>query len=309
MDGRNTETVWNVALFLAYAVLGASSFVGAKAGLPFFPPLLFGALRLDLGAVLLVGYVYASRSYWRPRSRTDLVATLLTGVVTIGLAIPLLYLGQQYVSSGVGSIVYSFTPILTAAAAILLLPGMGFTVRDAVGFGLGLLGVVVVAGVEPGNILTTDLRGVALIFGSAGVFAFGNVLVQRLRPSLPSVTLTAWGLVLAAVTSHGLSAIVGESVGAIRWTPQAWLALVVTGVFASAMYYGVHFELVGRIGSTRTNLVYYVMPISATVAGWLVLDERITLATVAGFGLIAMGFGFVEYRSLAGLVRETAGRY
>lgn len=301
----NEESLWNVGLFLAYAVLGASSFVGAKAGLPFFPPLLFGALRLDLGAVLLLGYVYATRSYWRPRTRTDLRATLLTGIGTVGLAIPLLYLGQQYVSSGVGSIVYSFTPILTAVAAILLIPSVGLTVRDAVGFGLGLLGVGVVAGVDPGNLLTTDVRGVALIFGSAAVFAIGNVVVQRMRPSLPSVTLTAWGLVLAALTSHGLSIIVSESPGAIQWTVQAWLALVVTGVFASALYYGVHFELVGRIGSTRTNLVYYVMPISATVAGWLLLDERITLATVAGFGLIAVGFVFVEYRALARLLRET----
>jgi len=297
------EALFDVGLFLAYGVLGASSFVGAKAGLPYFPPLLFGALRLDLGAALLIGYVYVTRSYWTPKTRTDVVCTLITGVFTVGVAIPLLYLGQQYVTSGVGSVVYSFTPILTGVAAIGLLPTVNLDVTDAIGFVLGLIGVAVVAGVDPERLLTSDVRGVALVFGSAFAFALGNVVVQRLRPSLPSATLTSWGLVLAALTSHAMSLATGESPAAIQWTTQAWVALVVTGIFAGALYYGIHFELVRRIGSTRTNLVYYVMPISATLAGWLLLDEQITLSTVAGFGLIFVGFVSVEYHSLLAAVR------
>ena len=39
--------LYDVGHFLAYGGLGASSFLGAQAGLPYFPPLLFGALRLD----------------------------------------------------------------------------------------------------------------------------------------------------------------------------------------------------------------------------------------------------------------------
>lgn len=298
------ETLVDVGLFLAYGVLGASSFVGAKAGLPYFPPLLFGALRLDLGAALLLGYVYTTQSYWTPRTRPDIVSTLITGIFTVGVAIPLLYLGQQYVSSGVGSVVYSFTPILTGVAAIGLLPSVNLDFTDATGFVLGLIGVAVVAGVDPGSLVTSDVRGVTLIFGSAFVFALGNVVVQRIRPSLPSLTLTSWGLVLAALTSHAMSLATGESFTAIQWTTQAWLALVVTGIFASALYYAIHFELVSRIGSTRTNLVYYLMPISATVAGWLLLGEQITLSTITGFGLIFAGFVSFEYESLLAAVRR-----
>jgi drug/metabolite transporter (DMT)-like permease len=297
------ETLSDIGLFLAYGVLGASSFVGAKAGLPYFPPLLFGALRLDLGAVLLLGYAYATQSYWTPRTRTDVVCTLITGVFTVGIAIPLLYLGQQYVTSGVGSVVYSFTPVLTAVAAIGLLPAVNLDITDAIGFVIGLLGVAIVAGVDPERLLTSDVRGVALIFGSAFAFALGSVVTQRIQPSLPSVTLTSWGLVLAALTSHAMSLATGESPAAVQWTTQAWVALVVTGTFASALYYGVHFELVSRIGSTRTNLVYYVMPISATLAGWLLLDEQITLSMVTGFGLIFVGFVAVEHQSLLAVVR------
>jgi drug/metabolite transporter (DMT)-like permease len=294
------ERYVTVGLFLAYRLLGASSFVGAKAGLPFFPPLLFGALRLDLGAILLLSYVVATRSYRAPRTRTDVVCTLITGAFTVGLAIPLLYLGQQYVTSGVGSVVYSLTPILTAGAAIGLLPAISLDARDVAGLALGLLGVAVVANVDPGNLLSSDVRGVGLVFASALAFAVGNVVVQRIGPDLPSVTMTSWGLAIAAVVSHLLSVATGESPAAIEWTDQAIVALVVTAVFASALYYGVHFELVGRIGSTRTNLVYYVMPISATVSGWLLLDEAITLSTVGGFALVFVGFVLVEYRSLVG---------
>ena len=84
----------------------------------------------------MVGYVYARRSDWIPRTRTDVVSMLLTGIFTVGLAIPLLYLGQQHVTSGVGSVVYSLTPILTGVAAIALLSSVHLDLTDAFGFAL-----------------------------------------------------------------------------------------------------------------------------------------------------------------------------
>ncbi len=89
-----TNTRWRsisrrtFALAAVASVLLGGTFVAAKAGLTYLPPLLFVALRFDIAAVLLVGYVVATRSRAEllPRSVRDVVGILATGVFALGLA-------------------------------------------------------------------------------------------------------------------------------------------------------------------------------------------------------------------------------
>ena len=85
----------NASLFVAYGILGAGPFVGAVAGLPYFPPVLFAAFRIDIGAVLLLSLVVISGGYWYPKTRKDGVGVLVTGVLTLGGNIALVFMGQQ----------------------------------------------------------------------------------------------------------------------------------------------------------------------------------------------------------------------
>lgn len=56
-----------------------------------------------------------------------------------------------------------------------------------------------------------------------------------------------------------------------------------------------------------TNLVSYVAPVFAAVAGYLWLGERVTAATVVGFLLIAAGFAFVKREVVVEEVRLHLG--
>ena len=68
----------NASLFVAYGILGAGPFVGAVAGLPYFPPVLFAAFRIDVGAVLLLSLVVVRGGYWYPKTRKDVVGVFVT---------------------------------------------------------------------------------------------------------------------------------------------------------------------------------------------------------------------------------------
>ena len=49
------------------------------------------------------------------------------------------------------------------------------------------------------------------------------------------------------------------------------------------------FALIGEVGPTRATLITFVNPAVAIVLGALILDEKITAATVAGFFLVLGG--------------------
>jgi len=282
-------------LFAVSAVLFGGTFVAAKAGLEHLPPLFFVAVRFDIGAVVLAVFaaVRLSRSDLRPRTAGDVVGILATGVLVIGLTNALLFVGQQYVTSGVAAVVFSLNPILTPVFAAVLLSEDGLSTRGAVGMALGLVGVGLVANPDPAAALGSG-RGVLLLFGGAVTSALGAVVIRRAPATMSSTARTVWGVPIAAVLSHALSLSAGESVAGLSLPPTAIAALLYVGVCSGAVAYLTYFALVDATGATGANLLFYFVPVVSAVGGWALLGESIPLLALVGFAVIFAGFLLVS---------------
>ena len=282
-------------LFVVSAVLFGGTFVAAKAGLEYFPPLFFVALRFDIGAIVLAVYAAArlSKAELRPRTAGDVVGILATGLLVIGLTNALLFVGQQYTTSGVAAVVFSLNPILTPVFAAILLTNERLSVRGSAGMVLGLLGVGLVANPDTSALLGGGLA-VPILFAGAVTSALGAVVIRRAEATMSSTARTVWGVPLAAVLSHALSFSAGESVSVASVTPVALVALVYVGVFSGAIAYLTYFALIDEAGATRTNLLFYFVPIVSAVGGWALLGETLPVASLAGFVVIFTGFILVS---------------
>jgi drug/metabolite transporter (DMT)-like permease len=98
----------DAGLFVLLAVLFGGSFVAIKTGLRELPPLLFAGLRFDIGAVVLGGYVVATRarSAWLPRTRRDLLGIGVGGLFLIAANNALLFAGQGTTTPAMASIIF-----------------------------------------------------------------------------------------------------------------------------------------------------------------------------------------------------------
>ena len=283
------------ALFAVSALLFGGTFVAAKAGLEHLPPLLFVAIRFDIGAVVLAAYAATrmSKAELRPRTTGDVVGILATGLLVVGLTNALLFVGQQYTTSGVAAVIFSLNPILTPIFAAVLLTDERLSVRGSAGLVLGLLGVGIVANPDPAALVGGGL-GVPILFAGAATSALGAVVIRRAGATISSTARTVWGVPLAAGLSHALSAAAGESVSAVSVTPVAVAALLYVGVFSGAVAYLTYFALVDEAGATRANLLFYFVPVVAAVAGWALLGETLPAASLVGFAVIFTGFVLVS---------------
>jgi len=139
------------------------------------------------------------------------------------------------------------------------------------------------------------------VVGAAASFALGSVLTRWVDAELSTEPMQAWSMLLGAVLLHLVSlALPGESLAAVAWTPTALWALSYLVVAASVLGFLIYFVLLERIGPTELNLVSYVVPIFAAVAGWAVLGEAVDDPTVVGFLAILAGFALVKRRALVG---------
>jgi len=281
------------------SVLFGGTFVGAKAGLSYLPPLLFVALRFDIAAVALLGYVLVTRSRTEllPRTRGDVLAILSTGLFAIGLANALMFVGQQSATSAVAAIIFSLNPILTPVFAAVLLSDERLSARGGLGMIIGLLGVGLVVSPDPAMLLSGGI-GKLVLFAGATSAALGSVLIRWADGGLSSTVRTAWALPVAAVLCHTLSVGMGESAASAVWSPTAIAALLYVGIFAGAVAYIAYFGLLDTAGAIQANLIFYVVPVVSTLGGWALLGETITSTAVAGFLTIFAGFAVLGSESV-----------
>lgn len=286
-----------LGLFLAASLFFGGTFVAAKGGLEYFPPLLFVALRFDIGAALMITYVLFRfpRETWMPRTRADIAGILAAGVFAIGLTNAFIFIGQQYVTSGVGSIIYSLNPILTPVFAAVVLSDEDLSRYGVAGMLLGFVGVALVVNIDPVNLLSGAVAGKAVLLAAAMSGALGSVLIRRADSPLPSSVRTAWGLPVGAIVCHLLSITADEQPAMIEWTPAGLVALGYVGVFSGALAYIAYFGLLDDVGAIRGNLMFYVVPIVATLGGWALLGEEISALTIVGFVTIFLGFAIIGH--------------
>ena len=277
-------------LFLSVAVLFGVGFVAIKAGLAFIPPLLFVAFRLDVAAILLLAYVVLRTDYWRPRTRRDVMGIVAGGAFLIFGSLALLFVGLQQTTSGVAAIIFSLDPVLAVALAAVLLPDERFSRLGLLGVVVALVGVAIVVQPSPGHFLSGNLQGEEYVLLGATSLALGGVLVRLSKHEMDETALTAWSIAVAAPAMHLTSLGVGESVASVDPTPTALAALVYVGVFMTAIAYPIYFSLIERIGVTRTSFVQYLVPVVASVVGWLVLGERLPPEAFVGYFVIFLGF-------------------
>lgn len=302
-SGRRT-----LLLFIITSLTFGTAFVGIKTGLIDIPPILFAALRYDIGAAVLLTYVYWRGGYWRPRTRGDLMAVVIAGFFLSGLNATLLFSGQQYLTTGTAAVIFSLVPVLAPLFALALLPEERFDPLGMVGILLGFVGVAIIVGLN--SLSTTGestILGVTLVGGAAVAAAFGSVLLSRTDRSIPGLGMTAWALVLAAGLVHSLSVLMGESPGDATPTLRALVAVLWVGMPATAFAFPAYYGLIDRAGPVRANLTSYTVPLVATGVGAVVLGEIIPVRTVFGFAVIVVGFILIERHNLLYEIRRLRG--
>jgi drug/metabolite transporter (DMT)-like permease len=286
----------NLSLFLVLAAVWGSAFVAIKAGLAYFPPVLFAAFRYDVAGVVMLAYAAYAVEDPIPRGRDAWLEVVSGAVFIIAAYHAFLFVGETdpAVTSAVAAVIVSLSPLLTTVFARAFLPSERLTAVGALGLAIGLVGAVVLANPDPANLAGGGTVAKLLVLLAAASFALGSVLSRASDADIAIETMEAWAMLLGAGLTHVVSLALGESIADAAWTTESVLALAYLSVVASGIGFLIYFDLLDRLGPIEINLVSYVAPVFAAVVGWLLLDEGITATTVAGFLVICVGFALVK---------------
>jgi drug/metabolite transporter (DMT)-like permease len=290
----------SLGLFLVLAAVWGSAFMAIKAGLAFFPPVLFAAIRYDIAGIVMLAYALYATDVPLPRDQGEWTEVAIGAVLLIAVYHALLFVGEldPAVTSAAAAVVVSLSPVLTTGFARALLPSERLTAAGIAGLVLGLVGVAVLSELDLSNLLAGGTVPKLLILGAAAAFALGSVLTRRVDSDLPIATMEAWSMIGGAAIMHAVSLALGESVANVVLNGESVAALAYLSLAASALGFLIYFELLDRLGPIEINLVSYVAPLFAALSGWAFLEEVPTPATGGGFLLIFLGFLLLKRRAI-----------
>jgi drug/metabolite transporter (DMT)-like permease len=287
------------------AIWGGSYLFIKVAGRDFTPASMM-ELRLAFAALALGSFLVATRGFGS--AITDLGAAgwhaLAIGIVNGAIPFTLIAWGEQHIDSGIAAIANSTVPIFNAMLAPLLLPSERVSGLRAAGLAVGLVGVGVLTGGQP-TVTWWFVAGTLAVVVASISYAVAGFYAQRRIGTASNTALATAAMAGGAVVLLPL-ALLSPPSHAPGWKSTASLAaltLLGTALAQLILYRSLRYH-----GAARTSLVTYLMPPIALFYGWLLLDEQLTTATLAGLVLIlggvALGSGAVGLSRRAPAVAE-----
>jgi drug/metabolite transporter (DMT)-like permease len=179
-------------------------------------------------------------------------------------------------------------PLFTALFAGLILVDERLTWLRLSGLLLGFLGVAVLTGGDITDVTDSSVLGQMAVVGAAACYGAAAVYARIILRSEDPLDLCRLQLVIGAlILAPALFAV--DGVPNYNLSLEAWLSLITLGVLGTGLAYMAYLWLLGAIGSVRTSLVTYIVPIMGLILGWAVLDESVGINSIVGCGLIILG--------------------
>lgn len=280
---------------LAWLVLcgiWGSTWLFIKVGLEDLPPLSFAGIRFVIATLLLVAFAAARRTPL-PRQPADWGLIALVGLLSFSINYGLLFWGEQYVTSGLASVLQTTIPAFGLVIAHVHLPGERMTVAKVSGVVLGILGVAVIFSNQLAVGGRMALWGSAAIVVGAFSTAYGSVLVKARGGHVDPTILAAGQMAFGLVPLLAAGLLVEGNPATFHWSRQAVLCLFYLAFVGSALAFQLFYWLVRHMDVTKTMLIALVTPLIAVTLGMLTLDEQLTWRALAGGVCIVAGMGMI----------------
>jgi drug/metabolite transporter (DMT)-like permease len=270
-------------MLLALAAIWGASYLFIKIGVRDFSPAMVSWVRVALAAGVLGGLAASRGVLGGHGYRWKVLA--LVGVVQVAGPFVLIAAGEQEISSSLAGILVTSAPLFTAILAIWVDHEERSHGLRLVGVLLGFAGVVVLLGVDLGGSGDELLGGLAVVLAGLG-YAMGGFLVKHRLADAPAVGVAAWVMVASTVVLAPFAILSfpdeAPAVGPI-------VSVATLGVLGTGIAFAIFYELIATVGPARAFIVTYLAPGFAVVYGATLLDETITVSTIAGLILILGG--------------------
>jgi len=268
--------------FTAIYVLWGATFLAIRIAVLEVPPFFSSGVRFFIAGALL--YVFM-----RLRGQPSPSAIQWRSIATIAVCMFVatygaLFWAEQYVPSGITSVIEATLPITTVALEVFVFRQQPFRWQTLASVALGFAGVAWLL-IRNDQQPFPGLPCVVILAGGTA-WSLGAVLT-RTMPRPKSLPLTAGAqMMLGGAVLLGLSQATGELQSFPHISLRAGLALAYLIVAGSLLGFTAYVWLLARMPATQVASHAYVNPLVAVALGYFVAGEELTVRMILASALV-----------------------
>ncbi len=279
------------------ALLWGSSYLFIKIAVAQIPPVTLIAARV-LGAALFLNVVLMLRGDRLPRDRRTVGMLGIQAVFNSIGAWTILAWGQQFVDAGLASVLNSTSPIFVFLLTALFTRHEALGGRKLIGAGIGILGVVLIVGVDALRGVGDQVAGQMACLAGAALYAGAAIYGRRFAHI--SAAATAAGTMTWATVVLVPAALVLEKPWTLAPGQGAVAATLVLSIFCTGVALLVYFRLVQTLGSLGVASQSYLRAGIGMLLGVLLLGETLSLPVAIGLAAAIAGVALINWPMRSG---------
>ncbi len=258
-------------------------------------PVMQAAIR-SIGATFLVGLWAIIRG--EPLTERD--GTLWWGIAAgllFALEFLLIYWGLEFTHASRAIIFLYLAPFIVAIGTQFFVPGESLGSTQFAGLGVAFVGIVVAFGESFTFPSKQMLIGDSMLVGAAIFWGATTVVIKAgpLAKVSASKTLLYQLAVSALVLPIGSWAL--KEPGIVNVSSLAIASLMYQTAWIASITYLAWFWLIRHYPGPKLASFTFLAPLFGVFAGWLVLDEPLTVALLAALVMVAAGVYLVNRQS------------
>jgi drug/metabolite transporter (DMT)-like permease len=282
--------------FVTLCLIWGTTWFFIRWGLDGITPLCAAAVRLLLSWVLMCAVVR-----WLGKreggAAPSLALSVGMGVFNCGGSYAVLYVAEEFLPSGLVSVIWAVYPLMVALGGHWFLEGERLDLQRSLGFLLGLAGVTMLFATDVLALGQAQLGMAFFLLLSPLISTVGTLLVKRHGAQVSSLQLNRNGMLVGAILLSLLAFALEEPMTmSLGW--RACIAIAYLACFGTVLAFGVWFWMLRHRPASELAVISYVTPMIALGVGAAFGAEHVGWSTLSGAALILVGVALSRRRAL-----------
>lgn len=277
-------------IFFAYillCLLWGSTWLAIRASLESLTPFVSAGSRF-LIASLFILTLMKIRGVSLQTDKESIRLYLLMGFLSFVIPFGLVYWAEQFVPSGLASVLFGVYPFFVAIFSFYRLPDEPIGKIKIIGMSLGFFGIVVIFS----DSFTTDLSnlfiGMVAVALSGIIQAWIAVTIKKSGRHLNPLSMNLVPMFIAGISGL-LIGFALEDTSNIKIDDTAIISVLYLALFGSVITFTSFYWLMKRINVVLLSLIAFITPIVALLLGWIFYNESLTTQHIIGSAFVLAG--------------------
>ena len=292
--------------FILICLIWGSTWLFIKIGLDTLTPMFAVGVRFLIASAILLGIMKFKSLTLKTDTesiRLYLVLTFLSYIFPFSFV----YWAEQYVPSGLTSVLFAILPFWVIFFSWILLPKEPIGVYKILGSVLGFTGIAFINWDEFSLDFGEFTMCIFLIILAAVMQGASSVFVKKVGGGHHPLSMNFIPMFLTGIILIPAGLLV-EDTSKLGYSQNALISILYLASFGTVVSFGVFYWLLKRINVVILSLSTFIIPIIAVLLGWIFLNETLSSKHIIGSSFVLIGILFANFKGFVNYYKERTRR-